>query len=51
MTRFVATELAKDHFFDIASARENLGYLPAVTTEQGLQELVAHLKPVLPSKE
>lgn len=44
MTRFVATELAKDHYFDISAARENLGYFPSVSTEQGLEELVAHLK-------
>jgi nucleoside-diphosphate-sugar epimerase len=44
MTRFVATELAKDHYFDISAARQNLGYQPAMTTEQGVEELVAHLK-------
>lgn len=44
MTRFVATELAKDHFFDITSARHNLGYQPVVSIEQGLDELVNELK-------
>ena len=44
MTRFVATELAKDHYFDISAARQNLGYHPTVSTEQGVEELVAHLK-------
>ena len=28
MTRFVATELAKDHWFSIAAARKTLGYTP-----------------------
>ena len=42
MTRFVAVELAKDHFFDISAARRDLGYTPAVSTEAGLEELVAH---------
>lgn len=28
MTRFVATELAKDHWFDITAARRDLGYVP-----------------------
>jgi nucleoside-diphosphate-sugar epimerase len=28
MTRFVATELAKDHWFDISAARRDLGYRP-----------------------
>jgi len=44
MTRFVATELSKDHFFDITSARNNLGYQPSVSTEEGLVELVEHFK-------
>lgn len=44
MTRFVATELAKDHYFDISAAKQNLGYQPSVYTEQGMEELVAHLK-------
>jgi 2-alkyl-3-oxoalkanoate reductase len=34
MTRFVAVELAKDHFFDISAARRDLGYKPEVTAEQ-----------------
>ena len=42
MTRFVAVELSKDHFFDISAARRDLGYNPAVATETGLEELVAH---------
>ncbi len=29
MTRFVAAELAKDHWFDISAARRDLGYCPA----------------------
>jgi hypothetical protein len=28
MTRFVAAELAKDHWFDISAARRDLGYAP-----------------------
>ncbi|MCZ6673818.1 MAG: NAD-dependent epimerase/dehydratase family protein [Verrucomicrobia bacterium] len=44
MTRFVATEMAKDHYFDISAARQNLGYQPAVSTEQGLEELVRALR-------
>ena len=28
MTRFVAVELSKDHYFDISAARETLGYNP-----------------------
>jgi nucleoside-diphosphate-sugar epimerase len=44
MTRFVATELAKDHYFDISAAKQNLGYQPTVSTEQGVEELVAQLE-------
>lgn len=39
MTRFLAAQLARDHYFDISAAQTVLGYRPAVTTEQGLQQL------------
>lgn len=39
MTRFMAEQLSSDHYFDPAAAREELGYLPAVTTEEGLERL------------
>jgi nucleoside-diphosphate-sugar epimerase len=42
MTRFVAKELATDHWFDITAARRDLGYHPLVTVEQGTAELIAH---------
>lgn len=41
MTRFVATELAKDHYFSIESARRLLGYEPHFSEEEGLEELAA----------
>lgn len=41
MTRFVATELSKDHWFDISAARRDLGYEPVVENENGLAELAA----------
>jgi len=44
MTRFVAAELAKDHWFDIAAARRDLGYVSRVTMAAGTAELVASLK-------
>ncbi len=40
MTRFVATELAKDHYFNISSAKKDLGYYLKVSTEEGLNEWV-----------
>lgn len=44
MTRFVAAELAKDHWFDISAARRDLGYAPRVTMQQGTAALVASLR-------
>lgn len=40
MTRFVAVELSKDHWFDISAAKRDLGYEPVVNNEQGIDELV-----------
>lgn len=39
MTRFVARELATAHWFDLSAARRDLGYHPAVSTEEGLRRL------------
>lgn len=44
MTRFVARQLAKAHWFDISAARRDLGYEPVVSTEEGLRRLAASLK-------
>ncbi|QYY36490.1 NAD-dependent epimerase/dehydratase family protein [Ruficoccus sp. ZRK36] len=44
MTRFVAVELSKDHWYDITAARRDLGYAPEVSTEAGVDELVADWK-------
>jgi nucleoside-diphosphate-sugar epimerase len=44
LTRFVAKELATAHWFDISAARRDLGYRPAVTTEEGLARLTAWLR-------
>jgi nucleoside-diphosphate-sugar epimerase len=43
MTRFVAQELAIDHWFDISAARRDLGYSPRVSMAAGMAELVASL--------
>jgi nucleoside-diphosphate-sugar epimerase len=43
MTRFVASELARDHWFDISAARRDLGYAPRVGMAQGTAELIAGL--------
>jgi len=39
MTRFVAAQLAKDHFFDITAAKSLLGYRPAISNADGLARL------------
>jgi len=44
MTRFVAKEMATDHWFDLTAARRDLGYNPRVTMAAGTAELIEHLK-------
>lgn len=40
MTRFVAEQLAKSHYFSIEQARKDIGYEPLVSTAEGLNRLV-----------
>jgi nucleoside-diphosphate-sugar epimerase len=44
MTRFIAAELAKDHWFDISAARRDLGYAPRISMSAGTADLVRSLK-------
>jgi nucleoside-diphosphate-sugar epimerase len=44
MTRFLARELSTAHWFDIRAAKRDLGYVPRVTTTQGLELLQAWLQ-------
>jgi nucleoside-diphosphate-sugar epimerase len=44
MTRFIAAELAKEHWFDISAARRDLGYVPRTSMAAGTTELIEHLK-------
>ncbi len=44
LTRFVAAELAKDHWFNLAAARRDLGYAPRVSMAEGTAELMAVLR-------
>lgn len=39
MSRFLAAQLAKSHWFDISAARRDLGYEPRVSTEEGMRRL------------
>jgi 2-alkyl-3-oxoalkanoate reductase len=44
MTRFIASELAKDHWFDISAARRDLDYSPRKGMAEGTAELIAELR-------
>ena len=44
MTRFIAAELAKDHWFNLAAARRDLGYEPRVSMAAGTAGLIASLR-------
>ncbi len=44
MTRFVASELAKEHWFSIEAAKRDLDYKPIVGMEEGMQELVENFR-------
>jgi nucleoside-diphosphate-sugar epimerase len=39
MTRFLAAQLATDHYFDLSAARRDLGYEPTVSTDEGMRRL------------
>lgn len=44
ITRFVAVELAKDHYFDLSAARRELGFEPAYAMQEALGETIKDLK-------
>jgi 2-alkyl-3-oxoalkanoate reductase len=44
MTRFLAAQLGCDHYYDIARARKDFNYQPAVSTAEGMKRLGAWLK-------
>jgi nucleoside-diphosphate-sugar epimerase len=44
MTRFVATELGKDHFFNITAAKRDLAYTPTIDTDEGVEKTIHWLK-------
>lgn len=41
MTRFVAAQLAHNHYFNITAAKRDLGYRPIIPTEKALEKTVA----------
>ncbi len=44
MTRFLAAQLAKDHYFDIGRARRDFGYRAWISTAEGMERLAAELR-------
>jgi nucleoside-diphosphate-sugar epimerase len=39
MTRFLAMQLSTHHYFDITRARDDFGYSPSVSTDEGMRRL------------
>lgn len=50
VTRYMASLLAKDHFFDTGRARRDFGFEPEITPREGVEELVAHYRSALRAK-
>lgn len=44
MTRWSVEELASSHWFDIEAAKKDLGYVPGISTEEGLERLKVWLQ-------
>ena len=44
LTRFVVREMSTAHWFNIAAAKRDFGYVPQVSTEEGLRRLKAALR-------
>lgn len=44
ITRFVAVELAKDHYFDLGAAKRDLDYVPETPMKTALQNAISDLK-------
>jgi nucleoside-diphosphate-sugar epimerase len=44
MTRFLAEQLAKSHWFSIDRARRDLGYEPRISTAEGMERMITRLR-------
>lgn len=45
MTRFLASQLATSHYFNISRAKEDFGYQPLVSNDEGMENLIRSLDP------
>ena len=43
ITRFLALQLARSHWFDISNAKNDFGYNPIISIEEGLARLAAEM--------
>jgi len=43
MTRFLAAQLARSHYFDISKANRDLAYIPQISTAEGMKRLAVAL--------
>jgi 2-alkyl-3-oxoalkanoate reductase len=43
MTRFLASQLAKSHYYNISRAKNDFGYMPIVSHEEGMKRLIHSL--------
>ncbi len=50
MTRFLAAQLARSHYYNVRAAREDFGYTPRVSTDEGLRRLAASWQQYPPIK-
>ena len=44
MTRFIAEQLSKSHYFDISAAKQDFNYKPEVSTKEGLSRTITWIK-------
>ena len=44
MTRFLASELALDHYYDISRAKRDFGYMPQFNMEEALEKTLPYLR-------
>ncbi len=49
MTRFLAAQLGRSHYFNISRARQDFGYKPAVSTAEGIRRLGEYLRGLVSS--